>query len=108
MIDEIKVKDLDAARFIDEQVAAVTAAVGDGTAINALSGGVDSSVVTMLGHRALGKRLRTVFVQNGIMREGESERVVAAFRKLGVEVEIVDAAGEFFAALRDWLLAYAS
>ena len=100
MIDEIKVKDLDAARFIDEQIAAVKAEVGDGTAINALSGGVDSSVVTMLGHRALGKRLRTVFVQNGIMREGESERVVAAFRKLGVEVEVVEASGEFFAALR--------
>ncbi|RJR30500.1 MAG: ExsB family transcriptional regulator [Candidatus Latescibacterota bacterium] len=100
MIREITLKELDAARFIDEQVAAVKAAVGDGTAINALSGGVDSSVVTMLGHRALGARLRTIFVQNGIMREGEPERVSALFRKLGVEVEVVDAADEFFAALR--------
>jgi GMP synthase (glutamine-hydrolysing) len=100
MIREIAVKELDPARFIDEQVAAVKAAVGDGAAINALSGGVDSSVVTMLGHRALGSRLRTIFVQNGIMREGEPERVAALFRKLGVEVGIVDAADEFFAALR--------
>jgi GMP synthase (glutamine-hydrolysing) len=100
MIREIAVKELDPARFIDEQVAAVKAAVGDGAAINALSGGVDSSVVTMLGHRALGSRLRTIFVQNGIMREGEPERVAALFRKLGVEVVIVDAADEFFAALR--------
>ncbi len=100
MIHEITLKELDTARFIDEQVAAVKAAVGDGTAINALSGGVDSSVVTMLGHRALGARLRTIFVQNGIMREGEPARVSALFRKLGVEVEVVDAADEFFAALR--------
>ena len=100
MIHEITLKELDTARFIDEQVAAVKAAVGDGAAINALSGGVDSSVVTMLGHRALGSRLRTIFVQNGIMREGEPERVAALFRKLGVEVGIVDAADEFFAALR--------
>jgi len=100
MIREITLKELDTARFIDEQVASVKAAVGDGTAINALSGGVDSSVVTMLGHRALGAKLRTVFVQNGIMREGEPERVAALFRKLGVGVEVVDAADEFFAALR--------
>ena len=74
-------------------------AVGDGTAINALSGGVDSSTVTMLGHRALGERLRTVFIDNGLMREGEPERVVGLFRSLGVPVEVVDAREEFFAAL---------
>ena len=100
MIKEITLKELDSARFIDDQVRAIKDAVGGGTAINALSGGVDSSVVTMIGHRALGKRLRTIFVQNGIMREGEPERVAALFRKLGVEVEIVDAADEFFSALK--------
>ena len=69
-------------------------------AINALSGGVDSSTVTMLGHKALGKRLKTVFIQNGLMRQGEPERVVSLFKKLGVKVEIVDARKEFFAALK--------
>jgi len=54
----------------------------------------------MLGHRALGKRLISVFVQNGIMREGEAERVVGLFKKLGVAVEVVDARPEFFAALK--------
>jgi len=69
-------------------------------AINALSGGVDSSAVTMLGHRALGARLKTVFVENGLMRVGESEEVVGFFQKLGVTVEVVDARAEFFAALK--------
>ena len=54
MIEEITLRELDAGRFIEEKVAEIRAAVGEGTAINALSGGVDSSVVTMLGHRALG------------------------------------------------------
>jgi GMP synthase (glutamine-hydrolysing) len=69
-------------------------------AINALSGGVDSSTVTMLGHRALGNRLKTVFIENGLMREGESEQVVGFFRNLDVTVEVVDARKEFFAALK--------
>jgi GMP synthase (glutamine-hydrolysing) len=72
----------------------------EGVAINALSGGVDSSTVTMLGHRALGKRLKTVFIENGLMRQGEPEQVADFFRKLGVAVEVVDARKEFFAALK--------
>jgi GMP synthase (glutamine-hydrolysing) len=99
MITEITTQELNTEQFIDEKVSEIKDAVGAGTAINALSGGVDSSVVTMLGHRALGERLRTVFVENGLMREGEPEEVAALFRKLGVTVEIVDAREEFFAAL---------
>jgi GMP synthase (glutamine-hydrolysing) len=60
---------------------------------------VDSSVVTMLGHRAVGKQLRTIFIQNGLMRQGEAESVAEFFRKLGVPVEIVDARKEFLSAL---------
>ncbi len=101
MIEEIKAQELDTERFIGEKVDEIRQAVGDGEAINALSGGVDSSTVTMLGHRALGDRLRTVFVQNGLMRAGEAEDVVAMFRDLDVKVEVVDARDEFFAALRD-------
>lgn len=100
MIREITMRELDAEKFIGEQVAAIAGAVGDGAAINALSGGVDSSAVTMLGHRALGARLRTVFIDNGLMREGEPEQVAGLFAKLGVKVEIVDARAEFFAALK--------
>src|SRR4030042_610963 len=100
MIKEITAAKLNERQFIDEQVAAIKAEVGVGTAINALSGGVDSSVVTMLGHRALGKQLRTVFIQNGLMREGEPQRVAGIFKKLDVKVEIIDARKEFFAALK--------
>ncbi len=100
MIKEIKVKDLNTDTFLSEKVSEIVASVGDGTAINALSGGVDSSVVTMIGHKALGERLRTVFIQNGLMREGEAESVAGTFRKLGVKVEIVDAREEFLDALR--------
>jgi GMP synthase (glutamine-hydrolysing) len=96
---EITAQQLDTERFIEEQVGEIRAAVGEGTALNALSGGVDSSTVTMLGHRALGPRLHSVFIENGLMREGEPERVVATFRALGVKVEVVDARAEFFAAL---------
>jgi GMP synthase (glutamine-hydrolysing) len=99
MIDEITAQELEPGRFIDEQVRDIQQVVGDGTAINALSGGVDSSTVTMLGHRALGRRLRTVFIDNGLMREGEPEQVAAFFRALGVAVEIVEAREEFMAAL---------
>jgi len=100
MAKEITVQDLNTEAFISEKVGEIREAVGDTTAINALSGGVDSSAVTMLGHKALGDRLRTIFVENGIMREGEAEQVIGFFRKLGVTVEVVDARDEFFAALK--------
>ncbi len=99
-IKEITVEGLNTEDFIKQQTKKISAAVGDGLAINALSGGVDSSAVTLLGHKALGNRLKTVFVDNGIMREGEPERVVAIFKKLGVPVEIIDARKEFFNAFK--------
>ena len=100
MISEIKFQDLNAGRFIKEKVGEISTSVGDGIAINALSGGVDSSVVTMLGHRALGKKLRTVFIQNGLMREGEPEAVAGIFRKMGVNIEIIEARKEFLDSLK--------
>lgn len=90
---------MDYQAFIDEQVAAIRQTVGDGLAINALSGGVDSSVVTVLGHRALGDRLKTVFLDNALMREGEPQRVVQTFAKLGIPVELVDSRQDFLGAL---------
>ncbi len=100
MIKEIRIEDLDPQAFIQEKAEEISAAVGEGIAINALSGGVDSSAVTLLGHRALGDRLKTYFVENGIMRQGEPEQVVSAFGELGVHVELIDARDEFFAALK--------
>jgi len=99
MNQEITAGELNTRRFIEEKVAEIKAAAGAGSAINALSGGVDSSTVTMLGHRALGNQLRTVFIENGLMREGEAGRVVELFDRMGVKVEVVDARDEFFHAL---------
>ena len=98
-VKEIRPEQLDAAKFIEEKIAEIRKIVVGGEAINALSGGVDSSVVTLLAHRALGDRLRTVFVQNGLMRSREPEYVVSVFEKLGVKVELVEAEDVFFSEL---------
>lgn len=98
-VKEIKLEDLNPQNFVEEKVKEVSSTVGDELAINALSGGVDSSTVTMLGHKALGDRLKTYFIDNGIMRENEPERTVEVFKSLGVNVELIDARDEFFKAL---------
>ena len=99
-IKEIPAAEMDAKEFISIQTKEIADAVGDGSAITALSGGVDSSVVTLLGHRALGGKLKTYFVENGLMREGEAQRVVRIFKRLGIQVEVVDARDEFLSALK--------
>jgi GMP synthase (glutamine-hydrolysing) len=99
-IQEIKLDDLVEEKFIEEQVAELKKTVGDGVAINALSGGVDSAVVTLIAHKALGENLKTYFVENGIMREGEPEHIVSLFKDLGVKVELIDAKEQFFGALK--------
>jgi GMP synthase (glutamine-hydrolysing) len=99
-IQEILLSDLNPQAFIDEQCRLISEQVGTSKAVNALSGGVDSSVTTMLAHRALGSRLLTYFIDHGLMREGEPEAVVSAMQNLGVSVELVDARKEFFAALK--------
>lgn len=98
-IEEIEVKDLDLQSFIKEKIEEIVSLAGTGLAVNALSGGVDSSTVTMLGHKALGERLKTYFIDHGLMREGEPERIVSLFKELGVHVELVDARTEFFNGL---------
>jgi len=99
-IEEIEAKDLDLQRFIEEKTAEIASLAGSGLAVNALSGGVDSSTVTILGHRALGDRLKTYFIDHGLMREDEPQRIVSLFKELGVPVELVDARTEFFNALK--------
>jgi len=99
-LQELKMEELNLEKFVSDKVKEISKTVGKGTAVNALSGGVDSSVVTLLAHRALGERLKTYFVENGIMRQGEPERVVETFRKLGVPVELIDAKKDFFSALK--------
>jgi len=90
---------MDCKRFVEEQIAQIKQTVGDAKAINALSGGVDSSLVTVLGHRALGDRLKTVFIDSALMRQGEPQRVVETFARMDIPVELVDAQEEFLSAL---------
>jgi GMP synthase (glutamine-hydrolysing) len=99
-IKEIMLENFNPKKFIEEKRKEIAAVVGKETAINALSGGVDSSAVTMLGFKALGPRLKTYFIENGLMREGEPERVVSLFRKSGVPVELIDGSRQFFDALK--------
>jgi len=99
-IHEIRLEDFNPEKFATEMIEQISSAVGDGVAINALSGGVDSSVVTLLGHRALGKQFKSFFIENGLMREGEPEHIVSIFRELGVNVELVDSKKAFLDALK--------
>lgn len=90
---------MDCEKFVEEQIADIKQTVGDSKAINALSGGVDSSLVTVLGHRAIGDKLRTVFIDSALMREGEPQQVVKTFADMDIPVELVDAQEEFLSAL---------
>ena len=82
--------------FIDEQVEAVRAQVGDGKVLLALSGGVDSSVVAALLIKAIGKQLVCVHVNHGLMRKGESEQVVDVFQnQMDANLVYVDATDRF-------------
>jgi len=97
---EIPLEHLDITAFIEKKVAEILSTVGGGSAVNALSGGVDSAAVTMIAHRALGTRLRSLFIDTGLMRQDEPQTIVSWFAKLGVTVELIDAKDQFFAALR--------
>ena len=86
--------------FIPEAVAETRAQVGRQHILLALSGGVDSAVVAALLHRAVGAQLHCVLVDNGLLRHGEAESVREVFqRQFGMELTVVDAAPQFFAAL---------
>jgi GMP synthase (glutamine-hydrolysing) len=86
--------------IIEDAIARVREQVGAGRVLLGLSGGVDSSVVAALLHKAIGDQLTCVFVDHGLLRHHEGDQVMAVFaRNLGVRVIRVDAADRFFAAL---------
>ncbi len=85
--------------FVDEQVVAIRGAV-KGKAIIAVSGGVDSTTAAVIVSRALGERMLAVYVDTGLMRKRETEDVAETLKGLHVNHAIVDAADEYFAALR--------
>ncbi|MFG1707154.1 glutamine-hydrolyzing GMP synthase [Nonomuraea sp. M3C6] len=86
--------------IVDDSVQAVRRQVGDGHAICALSGGVDSAVAAAIVQRAIGDRLTCVFVDHGLLRKGEAEQVERDFVAVtGVKLRVVDAADRFLKAL---------
>ncbi len=93
-------RDWDTSGIVAEQVALVRAQVGEGRAICGLSGGVDSAVAAALVQRAIGDRLTCVFVDHGLLRDGEVEQVERDFvAATGVRLVTVDARDRFLTAL---------
>ena len=85
-----------AERFIEEQIAALRAQIGDGKVLLALSGGVDSSVVAALLIKAIGRQLVCVHVNHGLLRKGEPEQVIKVFRdEMQANLIYVDAVDRF-------------
>ena len=87
--------------LVNEKVARLREELTGKRCLIAVSGGVDSSVAAVLVQRAVGDRLIPVFVDTGLLRKGEPERVTKVFEKLGFPLQAVDARQEFFERLRD-------
>lgn len=87
--------------FIERAKAEITEAAAGGDALCALSGGVDSGVCALLGQAALGAQLHCIFVDTGLLREGEADEVMDAYQnQMGLKVRRVDARAEFLLALK--------
>ena len=87
--------------FINQKIKKIKSILGKEKALSVLSGGVDSSTVTVLAYRAIGDKLKAVFINNGMMREGEPNYVVKTFKKLGIKVEVINAQKKFFKKLKE-------
>ncbi|TKS56411.1 glutamine-hydrolyzing GMP synthase [Mesohalobacter halotolerans] len=89
------------AKFVDMTVADLKKTVGNQKVVLGLSGGVDSSVAAVLLHKAIGKNLYCIFVNNGLLRKFEFEDVLEQYKDMGLNVKGVDAAERFLTALKD-------
>jgi len=89
-----------AKEFVENSLRDIRKIVGEHRVISACSGGVDSTVTTVLVHKAVGDRLVAVFVDDGLRREGEPEFVVKTLKRLGIKTKFVDAKEEFFAVFK--------
>ncbi|MEQ1554540.1 MAG: glutamine-hydrolyzing GMP synthase [Ferruginibacter sp.] len=94
-------KDWTAAHFITETVENLKTQLGNSKVVMGLSGGVDSTVAATLLHKAIGKNLYGIFVNNGLLRKNEFEEVLEIYNKLGLNVKGVDASAHFYKKLAD-------
>ncbi len=87
--------------FITDSLSTIKKEIGEGKVVNALSGGVDSSVVATLIHQSIGNQLTCIFVNNGLLRREEAERTLNVFRQnLGMNIVYVDASERFLHQLK--------
>jgi GMP synthase (glutamine-hydrolysing) len=87
----------DAKKFVENSLIDIRKTVNDNKVISACSGGVDSTVTTVLVHKAVGDKLMAVFIDDGLRREGEPEFVVKTLRSMNIQTKYIDAKAEFFA-----------
>ena len=85
--------------FVEQTVASLKETLGDDQVVMGLSGGVDSSVAAMLIHRAIGKNLHCIFVDNGLLRKNEFEQVLESYQGMGLNIKGVDSKERFYKAL---------
>ncbi len=88
------------ASFVEESVENLKEKIGSDKVILGLSGGVDSSVAAVLLHKAIGKNLHCIFVNNGLLRKNEYDSVLDSYKGMGLNVKGVDASDKFYAALK--------
>jgi GMP synthase (glutamine-hydrolysing) len=91
---------LDAKKFVENSLKDIRKFVGERKVISACSGGVDSTVTTVLVHKAVGDKLVAVFIDDGLRREGEPEFVVRTLKSLSIKTKFIDAKEEFFAVFK--------
>ena len=87
--------------FVESTVDELKKKLGNDKVVMALSGGVDSTVAAMLVHRAIGKNLYCIFVDNGLLRKNEFEQVLTSYKGMGLNIKGVDAKDKFYAALKN-------
>ena len=92
-------QDWTAAHFITDSISALRQQIGKRKVIMALSGGVDSTVAATLIHRAIGDQLQGIFVDNGVLRKDEFEKVLHSYQQIGLRVTGIDAKARFYSAL---------
>lgn len=93
-------QDWTADQFVESTIADLKAKLGNDKVVMALSGGVDSTVAAILVHKAIGKNLHCIFVDNGLLRKGEFEQVLDSYKHMGLNIKGVDAREKFYTALK--------
>ncbi len=86
-------------QFVESTVEELKAKLGNDQVVMALSGGVDSTVAAILVHKAIGKNLHCIFVDNGLLRKNEFAQVLDSYKHMGLNIKGVDAKDKFYTAL---------